>query len=79
MESKLFSISIAKLGQQQINEDAAIAKDGLIAVSDGAGGGGLYADLWSAYLLDKLPDNPITTFQQLDSCLLYTSPSPRDS
>lgn len=45
MESKSFSISIAKPGQGQVNEDAAIAKENLIAVSDGAGGGGLYADL----------------------------------
>lgn len=69
MERKPFSISIAKPGQGQVNEDAAIAKDDLIAVSDGAGGGGLYADLWSAYLLDKLPDEPITTFELLDSWL----------
>ena len=28
------------------NEDAVIAKDSLIAVSDGAGGGGVFADRW---------------------------------
>lgn len=69
MERNPFSISIAKPGQGQVNEDAAIARDGIIAVSDGAGGGGLYADLWSAYLLEKLPDEPITTFEKLDSWL----------
>ena len=37
------------------NEDAVIAKDSLIAVSDGAGGGGVFADQWSKYLVDKLP------------------------
>ena len=43
------------------NEDAVIAKDHLIAVSDGAGGGGVFADKWSKYLVDHLPDKPIMT------------------
>ena len=38
-----------------------------IAVSDGAGGGGIYADKWSAYLVDKLPTQPILTFAKLDA------------
>lgn len=69
MERKPFSISIAKPGQGQVNEDAAIAKENLIAVSDGAGGGGLYADLWSSYLLENLPDKPMNNFDQFDSWL----------
>ena len=36
-------LSIAKLGENLVNEDAAIAKNCLIAVSDGAGGGGVFA------------------------------------
>jgi hypothetical protein len=48
------------------NEDAVIAKDSLIAVSDGAGGGGVFADQWSKYLVDHLPDKPIKTFSAFD-------------
>ena len=48
------------------NEDAVIAKDSLIAVSDGAGGGGVFADKWSRYLVDHLPDKPIKTFSAFD-------------
>lgn len=59
-------ISIAKLGEGLINEDAAIAKECLIAVSDGAGGGGVYADRWSQYLANNLPDNPIEDYQTFD-------------
>ena len=61
------AISIAKPGQGTVNEDCAMAKENLIAVSDGAGGGGLYADLWSKYLFENLPQEPICTFQELDS------------
>ena len=60
------SVSIAKPGQEQVNEDAALAERGRIAVSDGAGGGGVYADKWSQYLLKRLPKEPVTSFQQLD-------------
>ena len=48
------------------NEDAVIAKDNLIAVSDGAGGGGVFADKWSKYLVEHLPDKPIKTFSAFD-------------
>ncbi|MDF9829490.1 hypothetical protein [Parabacteroides sp. PF5-6] len=63
---KAYHISIAKPGQNQTNEDCAIAQESLIAVSDGAGGGGVYADLWSAYLLNNLPQTPITSFSELN-------------
>ena len=48
------------------NEDAVIAKNNLIAVSDGAGGGGVFADKWSKYLVEHLPDNPMMTFNAFD-------------
>ena len=60
------AISIAKLDEGLVNEDAAIAKDSLIAVSDGAGGGGVFADAWSKYLVEHLPDEPITDFKAFD-------------
>jgi hypothetical protein len=61
------ALSIAKFEKGLVNEDAAIARKELIAVSDGAGGGGIFADLWSKYLVEHLPDNPITTFEVFDS------------
>lgn len=63
---KPIALSIAKPNQGTINEDAVFASSSRIAVSDGAGGGGLYAEKWSAYLLEHLPDTPITSFKQLD-------------
>lgn len=61
------SVSIGKVEEGLANEDAVLAKDNLIAVSDGAGGGGLFADLWSRYLLYNLPDTPIRSAEELDS------------
>ena len=61
------AISIAKPNQGTINEDAVKATIDFIAVSDGAGGGGIYADKWSAYLVDNLPTQPILTFSELDA------------
>lgn len=58
--------SIGKFEQGSINEDAVLARDNVIAVSDGAGGGGLFAESWSKYLLDHLPDTPIDTAEALD-------------
>lgn len=61
------AISIAKIGEGLVNEDAAKATEKWIAVSDGAGGGGVFADLWSRYLVDRLPDEPITDYQTFDA------------
>ena len=60
------SISIEKFEKDIINEDAAIARKEVIAVSDGAGGGGLYAERWSQYLVDHLPDKPIKNYKVFD-------------
>lgn len=49
-----------------LNEDAVIAKKNILAVSDGAGGGGVFAERWSRYLLRHLPVNPIASFKELD-------------
>ena len=51
---KAKSVSIPKFGEK-ISEDAVFARDGFIAVSDGAGGGGVYADQWSSYLVSNIP------------------------
>ena len=57
--------TIGEFEQGCINEDAVIARDNLIAVSDGAGGGGLFAERWSAYLLSHLPATPINSAEEL--------------
>lgn len=64
---KNIAVSIPKFDENVINEDAAIALDFMIAVSDGAGGGGVYAERWSEYLVNHLPDTSIETFNELDS------------
>lgn len=66
---KVSRTSIAKPEQGQNNEDYARASEKLLAVSDGAGGGGIYADLWSKYLLEHLPESPVTAFAELDQWL----------
>ena len=63
------AISIGKFEEGIVNEDAAIAKNNLIAVADGAGGGGIYAELWSKYLVEHLPDETITDYQTFDGWL----------
>ena len=60
-------LSIAKLGENLVNEDAGIVKVSFIAVSDGAGGGGVFADRWSKYLVEHLPDMPIADYASFDS------------
>ncbi len=60
------ALSISKFEEGIINEDAAIAKENVIAVSDGAGGGGLFADRWSQYLVEHLPDEPIADYASFD-------------
>ena len=60
------ALSIAKFEKGIVNEDASIAKKKLIAVSDGAGGGGVFAECWSRYLIEHLPDEPIVDFKGFD-------------
>lgn len=63
---KTKGISIGKFEPECINEDAVMVCDNFIAVSDGAGGGGLFAERWSRYLLDNLPAKPIKSADELD-------------
>ena len=60
------AISLAKFEENIINEDAAIARKDVIAVSDGAGGGGVFAERWSQYLVDNIPQKPIKTYKSFD-------------
>ena len=60
-------VSIVKLNENVPNEDSIFFSDNCIAVSDGAGGCGLYADEWSRYLIEQLPkENAICSFAELD-------------
>ena len=63
------ALSIAKIDEGSINEDAAKATERWIAVSDGAGGGGVFADKWAQYLVVHLPDEPILNFSEFDKWL----------
>ena len=45
-------VSIAKWNDHVANEDSFFSSDTCIAVSDGAGGCGLFADEWSQYLIE---------------------------
>ena len=60
------AITIGKIGENLTNEDAVVARKEVIAVSDGAGGGGVFAERWSQYLVDNLPDNPIKNYKAFD-------------
>ena len=60
------AISLAKFEEGIVNEDAAVAKDNGIAVSDGAGGGGVFAERWSQYLVNHVPDKPIKNYKSFD-------------
>lgn len=60
-------ISLPKFNDAMPNEDSFFVSDNCIAISDGAGGCGLYSDEWSQYLINNLPkDKPIKTFVELD-------------
>lgn len=60
------AISLAKFEEGITNEDAAIAREKIIAVSDGAGGGGVFADCWSQYLVNYLPEKSIKNYKAFD-------------
>lgn len=60
------AISLAKFEEGITNEDAAIARKEVIAVSDGAGGGGVFAEHWSKYLVNQLPQEPIENYDVFD-------------
>ena len=60
------ALSIPKFEEGIVNEDAGKATPEWIAVSDGAGGGGVFADRWSDYLVNHIPDTPTTDYSSFD-------------
>lgn len=65
----MITLSISKLEPDVVNEDSVMAGNNYIAVSDGAGGGGLFADLWSYYLISHLPNEAIPDYFSFDTWL----------
>lgn len=65
----MIKLSIKKLEEGIVNEDAVISSTERIAVSDGAGGGGVFADRWARYLVNHLPAEPICNYQAFDTWL----------
>ena len=62
-----YGVSIPKLNDNIPNEDSFCKSDNLIAVSDGAGGCGLFAREWSKYLIRHIPKKRvITCFAEFD-------------
>lgn len=68
MISHIKAISVRKPEKGNlICEDAAIACGNRIVISDGAGGGGVFADQWAQYLVDSIGEKPITTFEEFNA------------
>ncbi len=62
----MIALSISKFEEGVVNEDAVNISKEWIAVSDGAGGGGVFADKWSNYLVHHIPEKPICDYQTFD-------------
>lgn len=60
--NNVFSLTSNKIEDPSPNEDSVIAQENILAVSDGAGGCGIFAKEWSQYLLEKLPEQPFGAF-----------------
>lgn len=62
--------TLKKITDNIPNEDYCRVKDDMIAISDGAGGCGVFASEWAQYLVDKIflrsNETPIVEFKQLD-------------
>ena len=66
MKNYLKAISVTKpeIGNTLCEDSSVLYNEEFIAVSDGAGGGGVFADKWSQYLVKNVPTTPITTFEE---------------
>lgn len=68
MCKETMGVTIPKWNDHVANEDALLALPHLLAVSDGAGGCGVFANEWSQYLIDHLPtESPLASFDELDA------------
>ena len=66
MKNYLKAISVTKpeKGNTLCEDSSLLYKENYIAVSDGAGGGGVFADKWSSYLVKNIQNEPIFTFDE---------------
>lgn len=63
-------VSIPKNTGKNPNEDSYVKTDDFFAVSDGAGGCGVFSDKWSDYLVNHLPEKtPLTDAEEFDKWL----------
>ncbi len=56
-------------GIHRPNEDAIKIEKSILAISDGAGGIGILADLWSQELVDYVPNKPFSKAEEIDDWL----------
>lgn len=59
-------LSRSKFEEQVLNEDACSFAKNYLAVSDGAGGGGIFAERWSQYLVQHITESSIPSFAELN-------------
>ncbi len=59
--------TLSKFEPDVLNEDAITVRQNRMAVSDGAGGGGVFAERWSSYLVTHLPEDPIESYEAFDA------------
>lgn len=62
-------VTLPKESDNYVNEDFIKKMPSGICVSDGAGGGGIFAELWSQYLVENLPAEPIQSSEELENWL----------
>lgn len=69
MKNYLKAISVKKpeKGNLLCEDSSLLYNEEFIAVSDGAGGGGVFADRWSQYLVKNVSTTPITTFEEFSA------------
>ena len=60
-------ITLSKITDSIPNEDSYFCNEDFVAISDGAGGCGVFSDKWSNYIVNKLPvKSPIKNFRDFD-------------
>ncbi len=56
-------ITIPKFEERAYSEDASYSDNYRLAVSDGAGGCGIFAERWSSYLIEYLPEESLINYE----------------
>lgn len=61
------AVTLKKITDDLPNEDSFRRGKNFIAISDGAGGCGLFAHQWSKYLVKHIPEEPIRSYECFDN------------